>query len=146
MRSIVWIVMMAFLAGILACGSQEEPKGKQPVTGEQVKQQTKEAAEAAKTYAAQKKDEYQQKIAAKLNDLQAKIDELKAKAETAKPEVKAKLDEQIAALQKDADAAKAKMQDLKSAGADAWEKLKAGTDSAVDKLQQDYEKAKDLLK
>ena len=75
-----------------ACGTQDEPAGeKTEASVEKVKEETKEALEAAKAYTLQQKQEYREKIEAKLDEFDIIITQLKSRAEKATDEAKAKL-------------------------------------------------------
>ncbi|UCD56671.1 MAG: hypothetical protein JSV16_12690 [Candidatus Hydrogenedentota bacterium] len=121
---------------LTACGKQAEPpKEEAEVSAEDVKKESLEALETAKAYTLQQKQEYQNKIEAKLDEVDAQIDELKARAEQAKDETKAKLYKQIEELQKKQEAAREKLEELKTASEQAWEKLKSEMDAAVEDLE-----------
>ena len=81
-----------------------------------------------------KKQAYEEKIAAQLKEWDAKIDVLKAKAEKTEAAAKADYYETIEDLQKKRGAAKENLQALSRASDDAWEDLKQGVESAWSNL------------
>jgi len=142
-RVALWMIVGLALVSVSlfssACGKQESSVDEQtqaPPEGsiEKVKEETKEALEAAKTYTLQQKQEYQKKMEAKLDEFDITIAQLKARAETATDEAKVKLDEQVQELQRKQEDARKKLDELKSAGADAWENLKSEMDAAIEDL------------
>jgi len=77
-----------------------------------------------------KKQAYEEKLKAQLDEWNAKIDVLKAKAEKAGAEAKVDYHETIEKLQKKRIAARDKLQELREASDDAWEDLKDGIEEA----------------
>ncbi|GAB4346608.1 MAG: hypothetical protein Kow0099_27940 [Candidatus Abyssubacteria bacterium] len=145
MRKLELLVIAVLLCGvILACGKAEEPvpvketeetEHTRAVTPEEVKKETMEAIEAAKTYTAQQKEEYEQKMAARLEELNGQIEELKVKAEEARPELEARLREEIEQLEQKSEAARKKLEELKSASEEAWSDLKEELDEKMQELE-----------
>ncbi len=78
-----------------------------------------------------KKQAYEEKFKAQLDELNAKIDVLKAKAKQAEGSVKADYHETIEDLQNKRSEAKNKLQELSAASDDAWEDLKQGVESSA---------------
>ena len=77
-----------------------------------------------------KKQIYEDKLKAQLNEWDAKIDVLKAKADKAGTAAKADYYETIEDLKKKRNSAKEKLGELRAATDDAWEDLKDGLESA----------------
>ncbi len=97
------------------------------------------------------KEVYQKKMEAQLNELNAKINELKATGEKAVEKIRAELNEKIEALRPKQETAQKKLKELKKASGEAWEDLKAGMEKAWEELKgawdlimlkykQDYQK------
>lgn len=142
MRKSAYIVFMGCLMVLLGCGSQDDSaKAKQAVTAGEVKKETKQAAEAAKEYTLQQKEEYQKKLEAQLKEMHQKIDEFAAKTAKAATDAKAKLQEQTDALHKKWEATEKKFKEMQKTGGKAWEELKSGTDAALDDLKKSYDDA-----
>ena len=81
-----------------------------------------------------KKQAYEEKLKAQLNEWNAEIDLLKAKAERAEAEAKVNYRETIEDLQEKRSRANEKLQELQRAGDDAWEDLKEGIEEAWSSL------------
>ena len=77
-----------------------------------------------------KKQIYEDKLKAQLNEWDAKIDVLKAKAEKAEASVKADYYKTMEELKKRRNSAKEKLGELQTAGDDVWEDLKDGVENA----------------
>ncbi|MGW8311914.1 MAG: coiled coil domain-containing protein [Desulfuromonadales bacterium] len=77
-----------------------------------------------------KKQAYEEKLKAQLDEWNAKIDVLKAKAEKTGAEARVDYRETIEELQKKRTKAKDKLQELRTAGDDAWKDLKTGVEQA----------------
>ncbi len=81
-----------------------------------------------------KKDAYEQQQQAKLNEWDAKINQLKAKADKAGADVKVEYYKQINELRDMQETASQKLTELMNTSGDAWEDLKDGMDSSGDSL------------
>ena len=77
-----------------------------------------------------KKQAYEEKFKAQLDELNAKIDVLKAKAKQAEASVQADYYETIEDLKKKRSEAQNKLQKLRVAGDDAWEDMKQGVEES----------------
>ena len=106
-----------------------------------VKQDSRQAAD----YTYEKKEEYQRDLAAQMNELDVKIDELKAKAARASDAVKAQFARDMEALDRQKAVLAEKMEAVKTSSASGWSEVKAGANSAMDSVKQTYEKAKAKL-
>jgi TolA-binding protein len=135
-QAVIAFALLSVALFLSACGKQDKPvvEEQTEVSIETVKEETKEALEAAKAYTLQQKQEYQEKAEAKLDEIDITIAQLKGRAEKASDEAKTKLDAQVEELQKKQEAAREKLQELESAGAEKWEDLKSDMDAAIDDL------------
>ena len=86
--------------------------------------------------------EYQEKLAAQLKDLTAKMEEFKAQAAKGSAEVKAAMNKQVEAMKPRLEAAQQKLQALQAASGPAWQKLKEGAEKAVAEVKQTWESIK----
>lgn len=77
-----------------------------------------------------KKQAYEEKFKAQRDELNAKIDVLKAKAKQSEASVKADYYETIEDLLKKRSEAQGKRQDLREAGDDEWEDMKQGVEES----------------
>ena len=110
-------------------------------TASGVKEDSRQAAD----YTYEKKEEYQRKLAAEMQELDVKIDELKAKAGRASDAVKAQFARDMEALDRQKTVLAEKMDAVKTSSASKWDEVKAGANSAMDSVKQTYEKAKAKL-
>ena len=92
------------------------------------------------------KDEYVQKLHAKLDEWNAEIDKLKAKADKTQAESRIEYQRQIESLQQRRREAEKKMAELRRAGAGAWEDLKAGVQTAWDSMDEALRSARSKFK
>ena len=92
-------------------------------------------------YTYEKKEEYQQALAAQMRDLDTRIDELKAKAARASDAVKAEFARDMDALDRQKAVLAQKMDAVKVSSASAWNGVKAGANSAMDSITQTYLRA-----
>lgn len=77
-----------------------------------------------------KKQAYEEKFTAQLDELNAKIDVLKAKAKQAEASLKADYYETIEDLLKKRSEAQSKLETLRDAGDGAWEDMKQGVEES----------------
>ena len=101
-----------------------------------VKKETKEAADATKRLASETKKEFAASVEKKLDALRAELESLRQRAKKQTGEASESLDEQIASLEEKEKVAQTKLSKLKKASGNAWKSFKAGVESAVD----DFEK------
>jgi uncharacterized coiled-coil DUF342 family protein len=93
-----------------------------------------------------RKDEYVQKLHAKLDEWSAEIDKLKAKADKAGAESRIEYQNQIKNLQQKRREAEKKADELRSAGEGAWEDLKVGVQLAWDSMEEAVKSARSKFK
>jgi hypothetical protein len=89
---------------------------------------------------------YLKRMAENLEQLDAKIAELKAGAEKATGEAKADLKRRLDDLRSTLDVAQQRLHEFKGAGAEEWEALKARAQKAWDDLSADFETTKAKFK
>ncbi len=102
----------------------------------------KEDGRQAADYTYEKKEEYQRAFAARMRELDVRIDELKAKAGRATDAVKAEFARDMEALDRQKAVLAQKMETVKASSASGWADVKADANSAMDSVKQTYEKAK----
>ena len=93
-----------------------------------------------------RKDEYVQKLHAKLDEWSAEIDKLQAKADKAGAESRIEYQNQIKNLQQRRREADKKLDELRSAGEGAWEDLKAGAELAWGAMEEAVKSARSKFK
>ncbi|MGR9046719.1 MAG: hypothetical protein ACU83N_15640 [Gammaproteobacteria bacterium] len=79
-------------------------------------------------------DAYVQRMKAKMDEWNAKLNMLKAQAEGASADTKIKINEQIEKLESRRAEAKMKLKELQNAGEGAWQDLRKGVDEAWDSI------------
>jgi predicted nucleic acid-binding Zn-ribbon protein len=84
----------------------------------------------------EEKKSYLQKMAEGLEQLDAKVSELKAKAAKAGEDAKVEIDKRVSELTAKQQEAREKLQELKEAGAEKWESLKGRAEKAKDNLEE----------
>ncbi len=108
----------------------------QPASGDKVKDDVKQAVNDTQTYVGEKKVDYEKRIRADLDDLDAKIDQLKKKISGLSKEGNAKAKAQVRELKKKRVAAGKKFGRVKAASEKEWVKFKAGVDDALSDLKK----------
>jgi hypothetical protein len=131
---ILWL-MIGFLS---ACGGEGEHEA---VTGEDVKEETREAVEAVGAYTEAKKEEYQKKLNAQLDKYEQRLDALRAQGAMMTEEAKNKLGEKLEVLEREKKRLQQKAGELESKSGQAWEDLKNGVDDAMDELDTAFKEA-----
>jgi len=111
-------------------------------SGEEVKQKTKEAVNAAGDYTVEKKAEFQKSMEENLASLKADLKALKAQASDKTGETKEKINAEIADLEKKQSQLQADLKKLKKSTGAAWSEIKNGMSKAWDATKESYEKAK----
>jgi len=136
---------------LFACGEKKESKApvsdtqsKMETTAKEVTQETKDAMETVKDYAADQKEQYITMINTKLKDYDRKIDDLMSQAATKalalKGQAKDNWEKSVATLGEKQDVVALKIAELKSAGGDTYESAKSDVDSALNELADAYDK------
>jgi len=93
-----------------------------------------------------RKEAYEQKLQAQLDQWSAEIDKLKAKAESKGADAQLEYHRQIKELRARQEIAKNKLAELRASSGDAWEDIKAGADSAWDSLNEALKSAASRFK
>lgn len=90
---------------------------------------------------ATKKEAYQQKLEAQLDEVEARLKLWRSKMEQAGADAKIEYERQLENLEKQRDTARNRLQELRNASEDAWEDVKAGADRAWNDLRNAFENA-----
>ncbi len=138
-RAIVAGVIVLSLA-LLEFGQNESVK--RSTSDGDVRRETAEALQAARAYAVHQKQEYQQNVEARLDELAKGIAALQTKAERAGARGKAELNAMIAELQLKKEAARRHFEELKASSAEAWVDLRVAMETAMKDLERGYERAR----
>ncbi|KPL21834.1 MAG: hypothetical protein AMJ93_08685 [Anaerolineae bacterium SM23_84] len=81
------------------------------------------------------KETYQDKVSARLKELDAQVEKVLGRADKATAEAQAKSREQLEELRNKQQQARAKLKELEGAGESAWEDIRAGTEEAMTELR-----------
>lgn len=82
------------------------------------------------------KDDYQQKLEAKLEEWNAELDKLRAKAKGAEADAEREINKEVAQLEERRERARARLEELRAASDDAWHDFKAGAERAFDEMSE----------
>ena len=126
------ILGILLLAMPVAAGAGTTDK---PVTGERVVREAQEAVTATKDYTIQQKEAFQRKVQSELDEVQARIAQLRGQVKHTSAETKADIQKAISELEKKKDLGEKKVQDIHSATASSWEQMKLKTSVAMDDLR-----------
>ena len=121
---------------VVAAGASDKP-----VTGDTVIRETQEAVTATKDYTIQQKDAFQRKVQTELDDMQARITQLRGQVTHASAEARADIQKAIGELEKKKDLAEKKAEAIHSATASSWEQVKSKTAAAMDDLRDSLKRA-----
>jgi Skp family chaperone for outer membrane proteins len=141
---VIRFLWMAMLAGLFASsGCEQKPADRAPgkVTPEDLRRDAGQAAETAAEYSRQTREEFQTKLDARLNELDAEIAKLREKGRDRKDEAKAKWDQKMTELETKRDAARAKLAEVGRSSAEAWKDVRKGAQSAWDDLDKAFRDA-----
>jgi LPS O-antigen subunit length determinant protein (WzzB/FepE family) len=132
------------LAGLLAApGCERKPADRTPgkVTSEDVRRDAGHAVNTAVEYSQQTKEEFQAKLENHLNELDAKISNLRQKGRDMKEQTKANWDQKMTELETKRKAANAKLDEVGHSSAEAWKDVRKGAQSAYDDLDKAFRDA-----
>ncbi|MBN2324866.1 MAG: hypothetical protein JXQ30_14140 [Spirochaetes bacterium] len=87
------------------------------------------------------KKSYLAKLSGRLNDLDKKLNELKAKAASSAGAVKADYEKAVDELQEKRKEAEEHVQKLKAASEEGWKELKRGSSKAIDSMTKSIDNA-----
>jgi TolA-binding protein len=136
---VLGIVLLSMPVAVAAGASDK------PVTGDTVIREAQEAATATKDYTIQQKDAFQRKVQTELDEMKARIGQLRGQVKHASAEAQADLQKAIKELEKKKDLAQKKAEDIHSATASSWEQVKSKTEAAMDDLRDSLNRALSYL-
>jgi hypothetical protein len=93
-----------------------------------------------------KKELYQKKKQAQLDEWKAEVDKLKAKASGGSIDAQLALNKQIEALEGNVEKGKAKLAEIAAASEEKWESTKDDLESAWDSIKSSFSDAADKFK
>jgi seryl-tRNA synthetase len=92
------------------------------------------------------KENYRLKFEARLDEMKAELELLKAKANVAGTDLKIKYDREINKLEEKMSEGKSKLAELADASEEAWESIKGGADSIWTTMKSTFEDVKTKFK
>jgi len=118
------------IPGVVTAGASDKP-----VTGDRVIREAQEAVTATKDYTIQQKDAFQQKVQSELDEIQARITQLRGQIKHVSEEARADIQKAIGDLEEKKNLANKKAEAIHSATASSWEQVKSKTAAAMDDLR-----------
>jgi ElaB/YqjD/DUF883 family membrane-anchored ribosome-binding protein len=89
----------------------------------------------------EKKKAYQDRFQARIDEWEAKLEQLGARARKAEADLRLKLQDEESDLRKHLDEARDRLRELKAASGDGWEEIRAGADRLWTDLRAAWERA-----
>ncbi len=138
----LWLIV-GLLAGslVLLPGGGIAAESQSPAGADKVIRETKEAVEATKQYSVQQKEAFEKAVRSELNEMHAKIAELRKKTEAASAAARVELQKAVQDLEKKKDEARKKLDQVNDSTSAAWATLKDGMTLAVEDLKKSYRDA-----
>ena len=140
MRTCGLIVMVGFGA-VTGCEPPSTAPTPPKVTAEDVRHDADKAIDTAAEFSQQTKDEFQQKLEARLKELDAEIVVLREKSRDLKDDAKVKWDQKLAELEAKRDAARSKLTEVTESSAEAWKDIQKGAEAAWNDLDKAFQEA-----
>ena len=140
MRGFCFIVLAGFVA-VAGCEQSGSTPASGKTTSEDVRPDVGKAVDTAAEYAQQTKEEFQQKLDARLKELDAEMVVLREKGRDLKDEAKEKWAQNMADLEAKRDAAQAKLTEVKDSSAEAWKDLQKGAQAAWEDMDKAFHEA-----
>ena len=146
MSRFIWVAMLAAVLASSGCEQKlaDPMPGKvvpEKVTPEDVRRDAGKAVDTAAEYSQQAKEEFRKKLEGQLNELDAKIAQLREKGRDLKGEAKANWDRKMADLETKREAARVKLAKVGHSTAEAWKDVQKGAQSAWDELDKAFHEA-----
>ncbi|MFN0197530.1 MAG: hypothetical protein ACKVT0_12365 [Planctomycetaceae bacterium] len=134
-------VIVAGFVAIAGCGEKTADPTPNKVTTEDVRRDVGQAADTAAEYSRQTKEEFQEKLDARLKELDGEIAKLREKGSELKDDAKANWERKMADLETKREAARAKLDEVSHSSAEAWKDIQKGAQSAWDDLDKAFHEA-----
>jgi hypothetical protein len=133
--------MLAGLFAAMGCDQRSADRTPAKVTSEDVRRETGQAVKTAAEFSQQTKEEFEQKLDARLKELDAEIAKLREKRGDLTDEAKANWEKKMAELETKRDAAGARLAEVRESSAEAWKDVQKGAQSASDALDKAFRDA-----
>jgi uncharacterized lipoprotein YajG len=130
------------LAGCQRAENSSATQTEQTGTTQSLGSAINETVQKTKDLAAEKRDEFVQSADKRLQDLNAKIEELDKKAASYQGDAKVQADKALAKLRAERDVVQKKFNDLKNSTQEAWEQTKTAFNAAWNEVEKGYDTVK----
>ena len=120
------VLMLVGFVAVIGCDQKPVDRTPGKVTSEDVRRDAGQAVNTAAEFSQQTKEEFQKKLEARLNSLDAEIAKLREKGRDLKDESKVNFDRKMADLEVKRDAVRTKLAEVGKASGDAWKEVQKG--------------------
>jgi phytoene dehydrogenase-like protein len=142
MARTLWIVTLAGLLASSGCGPKPvEQQTSGDVTTDDVRRDAGQAVDTAVEYSKQSKEEFQQRLDARLKELDAETAKLRERGRDLKDQAKADWERKMAELETKRESTRAKLAELSKSSGEAWRDVQRGAQSAWDELEKSFRDA-----
>ena len=146
MQQIIFLSILAVSLALTACEQKsKKEEAKIAAVPEKASKEKDDAVEELRSYANNKRQQYQEKAEEALHYYEKRVDELKAKADKAGGEAKRKFDEAVVAWREKQKTLKKQLEEFKTASARAWEEMEQKIDAGLEQVKKLYEKARSAV-
>ena len=136
-------------ASVVVVGCKPEPVAPAPktaptppmVTSQDVQRDVGQAVDTAAEFSQQTKEEFQNRLTARLKDLDAEIAKLREKGRELKDQAKEDWNRKMSDLETKREAARAKLAEIGESSAEAWKDVQKGAQSAWEDLDKAFREA-----
>ena len=139
MKANYFIITFLVAAGLAGCKPAAKSTAEQ---FDQVKEETKAAAEEIKNYAYAQKDEFVAKMQTQLARINRDLDELSVKIEKSSAAAKAEWQPKLQELRHQAEKLKQQLDGAKNATESTWDEVKSGSKKAYNELKDGFQRAR----
>ena len=139
MKNKSWVITFLFIAAF-AMGCNKEQTTSQQI--ENVKTETKQAAQDMKDYTFAQKAEFVKTMQGQLDALNKDLDELSAKIDSSSDAVKAEAKPKLQALRDQAAKLNTQLDEAKNATESTWDSVKSGFQKAYDATKDGFNQAR----
>ena len=129
------ILALGLLLSLAGCGKKAEA-GPPAGSVDKLKEQARNAVDAAKDYVAQQKNRWQQMYSDKLSECDKKLADMKAKSTQAGEKVREEWSKAILQLEQKKQAAAHQLEQFKNAGTDRWQAVRTNAETALADLEK----------
>ena len=133
-------LLLTFLSiAALTVGCKEQTASQQI---ENIKAETKEAAQDLKDYTFAQKAEFTEKMQSQLAEINKNLDQLEAKIEKSSEPVKAEAKPKLQALRNQSAELSKQLDEVKNASESTWDSVKAGTKKSYEALKDGFQQSR----